>query len=88
MADAAAALLTLIARNPTLVGGSTAFLVALSFVSANAIWYQPHAHTGAFFATRDYLRHDAAETPPEETTILIERPAADAPRPAEGDPAL
>ena len=41
-------------RNPALVGGSTAFLVALSFVSANALWYQPHAHSGAFFVTRDF----------------------------------
>ncbi len=50
--DGVNAVLGLIARNPTLVGGSTAFLVALSFVSANALWYQPHAHSGAFFATR------------------------------------
>ena len=41
-----ATLLRLIAREPVLVGGGTAFLVALSFVSANAIWYQPHAHRG------------------------------------------
>ena len=73
----------LIARNPTLVGGSTAFLVALSFVSANALWYQPHAHSGAFFATRDFLR-PGAPTLPDETTILIERPAQ--PRQVVGDP--
>jgi peptidoglycan hydrolase-like protein with peptidoglycan-binding domain len=70
--DAAAALLGVVARNPTLVGGSTAFLVALSFVSANALWYQPHAHSGAFFATRDFVRSDAV-APVEETTIRIER---------------
>lgn len=39
-------------RNPKALGGGTALLVALSFVSANALWYQPHAHAGAFFATR------------------------------------
>ena len=61
--DGAAAILSLIARNPTLVGGSTAFLVALSFVSANALWYQPHAHSGAFFATRDFLRPGAPAFP-------------------------
>lgn len=83
-ADAAAALLGMVARNPTLVGGSTAFIVALSFVSANALWYQPHAHSGAFFATRDLARAPAPEQPPE-TTILIERPAP--PRP-EGDPVV
>ena len=71
--DGASAMLGLIARNPTLVGGTTAFLVALSFVSSNALWYQPHAHSGAFFATRDFLRPGAPALP-DETTILIERP--------------
>ena len=78
--DGVGAVLGLIARNPTLVGGSTAFLVALSFVSANALWYQPHAHSGAFFATRDFLRPGAPEPAfglPDETTILIERPNED-----------
>jgi peptidoglycan hydrolase-like protein with peptidoglycan-binding domain len=77
LGDGVNAVLGLIARNPTLVGGSTAFLVALSFVSANALWYQPHAHSGAFFATRDFLRPGETEPAaglPDETTILIERP--------------
>jgi peptidoglycan hydrolase-like protein with peptidoglycan-binding domain len=77
LGDGVSAILGLIARNPTLVGGSTAFLVALSFVSANALWYQPHAHSGAFFATRDFLRPGMADPSPglpDETTILIERP--------------
>lgn len=39
-------------RNPLAVGGTTAFLVAFSFVSANALWYQPHFHQGALFSTR------------------------------------
>lgn len=69
------------ARNPILVGGSTAFIVALSFVSANALWYQPFVHKGAFFATR------SIERPPgvsklSETTIRIERPQ----QVAQGDP--
>lgn len=34
------------------VGGMTAFAVAFAYVAANALWYQPHVHTGAFFATR------------------------------------
>lgn len=42
-----------IARNPMMVGGTTAFLITLFFVSANAMWYQPHFHKGAFFPTRD-----------------------------------
>jgi peptidoglycan hydrolase-like protein with peptidoglycan-binding domain len=89
LGDGVSAVLGLIARNPTLVGGSTAFLVALSFVSANALWYQPHAHSGAFFATRDFLRPGAADPfpgLPEETTILIERP--EQPRQAVGDPTV
>ncbi len=68
-----------IARNPALVGGMTAFLVALTYVSANALWYQPHFHTGAFFATRDRVeigpRLDRGPAAPAgETTIRIERP--------------
>lgn len=86
--DGVGAVLGLIARNPTLVGGSTAFLVALSFVSANALWYQPHAHSGAFFATRDFLR-PGAPTLPDETTILIQRPGEDEkPRVVTGDPTI
>ena len=69
--EGARAFLGLISRNPTLAGGSTAFLVALSFVSANALWYQPYAHSGAFFATREFVRTGAPEAQPETTTIRI-----------------
>lgn len=48
-----------ITRNPLAVGGSTAFLVTLSYVSANALWYQPHFHDGAFFSTRHGLHYHA-----------------------------
>jgi peptidoglycan hydrolase-like protein with peptidoglycan-binding domain len=75
----------LISRNPVFVGGSTAFLVALLYVSANALWYQPHPHPGAFFATRDV---DPAGWPGEEdgeTTIRLVRPEEAAARP-KGDP--
>ncbi|PQA73822.1 peptidoglycan-binding domain-containing protein [Brucella oryzae] len=41
-----------IVRNPVLTGGATAFLVVMSFVSANALWYQPEAHNAVFFRTR------------------------------------
>jgi len=79
----ATAVSAMIARNPLVAGGSTAFLVALFYVSANAIWYQPHAHRGAFFPTRDFARPlDPPEHEPE-TTFLIERPAEPVPaRPA------
>ncbi|WP_343314773.1 peptidoglycan-binding domain-containing protein [Brucella sp. BE17] len=41
-----------IVRNPVMTGGATAFLVVLSFISANALWYQPEAHNAVFFRTR------------------------------------
>lgn len=37
------------------VGGVTAFAVAFSYVAANAMWYQPHAHGSAFFSTRPHV---------------------------------
>jgi peptidoglycan hydrolase-like protein with peptidoglycan-binding domain len=63
-------------------GGTTAFLVALFYVSANAIWYQPHAHRGAFFPTRDFARAPEAGDQEPETTFVIERPAEAPARPA------
>jgi len=82
-----------VARNPVLVGGTTAFLVALSYVSANALWYQPHFHTGAFFSTRDtaYVGPPPPvdETDqPSETTIRIERGAETVVPPPVGDPVV
>lgn len=83
--NGAMALGGLIARNPVLVGGSTAFMVALFYVSANALWYQPHAHSGAFFATRNVGLFPALDVDPSETTIKIERPQEVPARPV-GDP--
>jgi len=60
-------------RNPLAVGGATAFLVAFSYVSANAVWYQPHFHPGAFFATRDVGAAARLADTGSETTIKIER---------------
>lgn len=62
-------------RRPGTVGGSVAFVVALSFVSANALWYQPHQHRGAFFATRGFPQ-GVAQRSAEQTLIRIERPQA------------
>ncbi len=42
----------IVARNPVVAGGATAFLVILGFVASNAIWYQPQAHDSVFFKTR------------------------------------
>jgi peptidoglycan hydrolase-like protein with peptidoglycan-binding domain len=84
-ADGLASAGGLVARNPVAAGGSVAFLVAFSFVSANAIWYQPHAHRDAFFATRDFVRSLDEEQEEPETSFLIERPEPAArPRPAAG----
>jgi peptidoglycan hydrolase-like protein with peptidoglycan-binding domain len=78
ISEGAAALASAVARNPVLVGGSTAFLVALSFVSANALWYQPHFHNGAFFATRSQPytapQRVASSLGDTETTIRLLRP--------------
>ncbi|OBQ60161.1 peptidoglycan-binding domain-containing protein [Mesorhizobium erdmanii] len=85
--DGAIAVGGMISRNPVLVGGSTAFLVTLFYVSANALWYQPFPHAGAFFATRNFqgFPHTASDEP--ETTINIVRPNA-APAPMNGDPVV
>lgn len=50
----------MVARNPAIAGGSMAFLVSLCFVSANALWYQPHFYDGAFFATRKAALHSTS----------------------------
>jgi peptidoglycan hydrolase-like protein with peptidoglycan-binding domain len=83
----AQALGSFMSQNPALVGGSTAFLIALAFVSANALWYQPHAHTAPLFSTRSFdsfavARHQQGDEP--ETTIRLERPQVPLPeaRPA------
>jgi peptidoglycan hydrolase-like protein with peptidoglycan-binding domain len=52
-------------RNPQVLGGGAVFLLALSFVSANAIWYQPYRHSGAFFATRPITEPLPQEAVPE-----------------------
>jgi len=87
--DGVLALGGLIARNPVLVGGSTAFLVALFYVSANALWYQPYAHKGAFFSTREAVEFPDMNQDAPETTIKIERPveASEVVRPL-GDPRI
>jgi peptidoglycan hydrolase-like protein with peptidoglycan-binding domain len=73
--EGAIALGGMISRNPVLVGGSTAFLVTLFYVSANALWYQPFPHAGAFFATRSIEDFPRAGADEPETTINIVRPA-------------
>ena len=87
LAEGAVAVGQMIASNPVLVGGSTAFLVTLFYVSANALWYQPFPHAGAFFATRsiENFPHTVSNEP--ETTINIVRQAPPQPT-AKPDPVV
>jgi len=75
-----------VARSPVMVGGTTAFLVAMGFVTANALWYQPHFHSGAFFETRTSVRLiPEAELPARAPAVRSE--PAPAPRPVVHDAA-
>ena len=83
LAEGAVAIGQLIASNPVLVGGSTAFLVTLFYVSANALWYQPFPHTSAFFATRSIVNfpHTVSDEPETTITIVRQAPVQPAPKP-------
>jgi len=59
--DGMLALGSTISRNPLMVGGTTAFLVTLFYVSANALWYQPQPHASTFFITREMPDYSAPE---------------------------
>jgi peptidoglycan hydrolase-like protein with peptidoglycan-binding domain len=52
-----------VSENPALVGGSTAFAVAMFFFASNALWYQPNAHRDAFFQTRPLDAYKAPVLP-------------------------
>jgi peptidoglycan hydrolase-like protein with peptidoglycan-binding domain len=65
LSEAASAAGYAISRNPVLVGGTTAFMVTLFYVSANALWYQPFFHSGAFVATRSVISSAPVQTRPE-----------------------
>lgn len=52
-----------VSENPALVGGCTAFAVAMFFFASNALWYQPSAHRGAFFETRPLDAYHAPDLP-------------------------
>ena len=52
-----------VSENPALVGGTTAFAVAMFFFSSNALWYQPNAHRDAFFSTRPLDAYKAPVLP-------------------------
>ena len=91
-AAAAGAAGRFVARNPVAVGSVTAFAITLFYVSANAVWYQPHAHGTPLFATRDFSGYrqpvlDQARFGERQSRVLIreEAPSAAANRPA-GNP--
>ncbi|TNM65704.1 peptidoglycan-binding domain-containing protein [Aliirhizobium smilacinae] len=70
-----------IARNPKATLYATTFIVAFSFVAANALWYQPAGHLSPFLATRDArdpnaiagYRQTRQADPADVTTFRIER---------------
>ena len=75
----------LAARNPTLIGGTCAFIVVFSFVAANALWYQPGGHPAPFLKMRsadNSLGFTATRPEPHDvTTFVIERAEEDEPLP-------
>lgn len=56
-----------VSQNPVTVGCMTAFAITLFYVSANALWNQPHFHSGAFFQTR-VIRSERVDPPPTAET--------------------
>jgi peptidoglycan hydrolase-like protein with peptidoglycan-binding domain len=69
---AAAASGAAIAENPVLVGSSTAFLVVLFYVSANALWNQPFHHPDPLIETRIVVDR----TPPAPAAMPAPLPLA------------
>jgi peptidoglycan hydrolase-like protein with peptidoglycan-binding domain len=53
----------MLARNPAAVASGAAFAVTLGFVSANALWFQPHVHPQALFSTRAALGESVEPQP-------------------------
>ncbi|MBX3529275.1 MAG: peptidoglycan-binding protein [Rhizobiaceae bacterium] len=72
-------------RNPAAVGGATAFAVTLAYVAANALYYQPHAHTGAYFSTRVTIAPQPASERFSPQPAETEQPRAVPPARSEDD---
>lgn len=80
-ARAFAALGRLIARHPSIAGGAAAFVVVFTFVSANAIWYQPGSHPSPLISTRaDYEPRAIRREEVEEPVTRIELARDEEPR--------
>ncbi|MFZ1679923.1 MAG: peptidoglycan-binding domain-containing protein, partial [Rhizobiaceae bacterium] len=55
-------------RHRGLTGGALAFAIAYSFVSANAVWYQPHRHPAPIFSS--WLQEPEGTTGPQSRVIV------------------
>ena len=66
-----------IAENPVLVGSSTAFLVVLFYVSANALWNQPYRHPGPLMETRFVVERPAPPPLPASRPATMMRPTSE-----------
>lgn len=66
-----------IAENPVLVGSSTAFLVVLFYVSANALWNQPYRHPGPLMETRFVVERPAPPPLPVSRPATMMRPTSE-----------
>jgi peptidoglycan hydrolase-like protein with peptidoglycan-binding domain len=96
---AARAIGRLIAHNPVIAGGTTAFAVSMLFFSSNALWYQPYAQKHTFYSTRP---NPYVEVPGTSTSttgsiatrdvprVVVKAPSDPAPAqlPAGGDPVV
>lgn len=69
-----------IARHPSLAGGGAAFFVAFSFVTANAIWYQPGGHPAPIYSTRTAFKPRPPAMPEEPVQVADTTPRPTAPR--------
>ncbi|MFN3547658.1 MAG: peptidoglycan-binding protein [Mesorhizobium sp.] len=74
---AAAATGAAIAENPVLVGSSTAFLVVLFYVSANALWNQPYRHPGPLMETRFVVERPAPAPLPLSRPATMMQPTSE-----------
>jgi Putative peptidoglycan binding domain len=78
-------------RNPRSVAGGLCLTVAISFVVANALWYQPGGHPSPFLRTRDSedpnaiagFRPARRAEPVDMTTFRIQRAGEERPVTAE-----
>ena len=69
-----------IAEKPGTAGGATALIVAMTFFTANAVYFQDHQHPSALFATRPELAENLPAKEPAPRMVKTQ-PAAAEPKP-------